>query len=76
MAPGWQQRGIGTLLLRDGLATVDAAGGPSYLETGNVGNIGWYAEHGFAVDPQGDAARWPGGPTMWRMRREARTARA
>ncbi|MEX2289827.1 MAG: GNAT family N-acetyltransferase [Mycobacteriales bacterium] len=69
VTPDWQHLGLGTVMLQDGLAIVDAPGGPCYLETGNPANLRWYEKQGFASDPPGGAALWPAGPTMWRMQR-------
>lgn len=47
--PEAQGRGWGSLLLRHGLAVVDAARMPAYLETMNSDNIAFYERHGFRV---------------------------
>jgi len=72
VAPNAQRLGLGTLMLQDGLAIVDATGVPCYLETGNPANIRWYQKHGFAGHPPDGAALLPGGPTMWPMQRPHR----
>ncbi|WP_017597004.1 GNAT family N-acetyltransferase [Nocardiopsis lucentensis] len=47
--PAVQGTGVGSRLLRDGLARADADGVPVYLETMNPANIGFYERHGFRV---------------------------
>lgn len=46
--PGWWGHGVGTALLRPGLAAADAHGDPVYLET-RPENVGYYQRFGFAV---------------------------
>ncbi|TDE00608.1 GNAT family N-acetyltransferase [Jiangella asiatica] len=62
-----QGRGIGGALLRDGLARVDAAGLPAYLESSAPGNVPIYERYGFRVT--GEIAL-PGGPSLVPMWRE------
>ena len=45
----WQSQGIGSALMQECLASVDAGGLPAYLETPNPRNIAFYERHGFAV---------------------------
>ncbi len=65
--PAHQGRGIGTALMNDGMARIDAEGVGTYLETNNVANVAFYERFGFTrrstVQPV------PDGPplfTMWR----------
>jgi GNAT superfamily N-acetyltransferase len=63
--------GIGTSLLRDNLARVDALHMPSYLESTNPANLARYESHGFL--PQDEFAPARGGPVITTMWREARS---
>ena len=56
-APSAQGRGYGRAVIRAGLERADRDGLPTYLETSNPGNVGYYASMGFAVTHQ------------WRVRR-------
>lgn len=47
--PAMQGRGIGSALLKHGLARSDADGVPAYLESSNPRNITLYERHGFEV---------------------------
>ncbi|ASO20908.1 ribosomal protein S18 acetylase RimI-like enzyme [Actinoalloteichus hoggarensis] len=65
--PGDQGRGLGSALLRQGLAEADAAGLGVYLETASAGARALFERHGFqaACEP----VRLPDGPditTLWR----------
>ena len=65
-----QGEGIGSALLKAGLADVDAAHMPAYLESSNVRNNPLYERFGFEVTRE---CTFPdGGPTVWFMWREAR----
>jgi ribosomal protein S18 acetylase RimI-like enzyme len=64
-----QGRGLGSSLLDQALARVDADGMPAYLESSNERNIALYGRHGFEVT--GEVAI-PGGPRIWPMWREPR----
>jgi ribosomal protein S18 acetylase RimI-like enzyme len=66
--PAVQRRGVGSALLREGLAAADTAGDDVYLETGRQANVAYYERHGFALVAPGEAL-WDGGPVLWRMRR-------
>jgi ribosomal protein S18 acetylase RimI-like enzyme len=68
VAPDVQGRGVGSGLLRRGLASADVAGEVVYLETGKEANVALYARHGFTLVAPG-APAYDGGPVMWRMRR-------
>ncbi|WP_198042774.1 MULTISPECIES: GNAT family N-acetyltransferase [Actinoalloteichus] len=65
--PAAQGRGLGSALLRRGLAEADAAGLGVYLETASAGARALYERHGFQAT--GEAMRLPDGPEitgMWR----------
>jgi ribosomal protein S18 acetylase RimI-like enzyme len=66
VAPAWQRRGVGSALVRAGLARA-GAGLPCYLETLNAADVPFYRTHGFAVAATGVIAR--GGPPLWAMLR-------
>lgn len=66
--PSLQGRGLGTALLRHGLARADASGTPCYLETSHPSNLPFYERHGFVVAATTPLGR--GGPPGWAMRRE------
>jgi ribosomal protein S18 acetylase RimI-like enzyme len=61
--------GLGSALLAQVLARVDADGMPAYLESSSERNLAWYGRHGFEVT--GEVAI-PGGPRIWPMWREPR----
>ena len=58
-------RGLGSTLIRDNLARIDAEGMPAYLESSNPRNITLYRRHGFEVVEE-LALPW-GCPPVWRM---------
>jgi ribosomal protein S18 acetylase RimI-like enzyme len=62
-------RGIGTALIRDNLARIDAEGMPAYLESTNPANLRRYEALGFASTGKFGPA---GGPVITTMWREAR----
>jgi ribosomal protein S18 acetylase RimI-like enzyme len=64
-----QGRGLGSALLAQMLARVDADGMPVYLESSNERNLALYGRHGFEIT--GEVAI-PGGPRIWPMWREPR----
>jgi ribosomal protein S18 acetylase RimI-like enzyme len=66
--PELQGRGLGSSLIREGLARSDASGCPCYLETSDERNVALYERHGFRVLAQ--ASLGSGGPCGWGMRRE------
>ncbi len=68
--PELQGRGIGSALLETGLATIDEAGEPAYLESSKERNVSLYARFGFEVVEEFHSA--VGSPPMWRMWREPR----
>ena len=61
--------GLGSRLLRHGLARADADGLPAWLRTENERNLSTYRRHGFEVV---DASSSPGGLRSWAMRRPPR----
>ena len=63
--PGSQGQGLGSALLKPGLAYADARGLPCYLESSNERNVPLYERHGFEVRA---LHHMPGGgPPMWLM---------
>jgi ribosomal protein S18 acetylase RimI-like enzyme len=60
-----QRSGIGTALLRAGLARSDTAGVGAFLHTSNPDAIPFYTRHGFEI--RGEALRLPDGPEIWRL---------
>lgn len=65
-----QGRGLGSALLADMLARLDADGMPAYLESSSERNIALYGRHGFEITSE---MAIPGGPRIWPMWREPRT---
>jgi GNAT superfamily N-acetyltransferase len=63
-----QGQGLGTQLLREVLADLDATGVPAYLESSNERNLPLYERNGFRV--VGELPALGRGPTIWRMWRE------
>jgi ribosomal protein S18 acetylase RimI-like enzyme len=68
--PELQGRGLGTALVKEGLARADQANCPCYLETSEARNLAFYERYGFAVVES--TTLGDGGPTGWGMRREPR----
>ncbi|MFD6445840.1 GNAT family N-acetyltransferase [Promicromonospora sp. NPDC060204] len=79
--PGWflgtlvvlperQGTGVGSALLRDGLAQADAAGQPVSLQTSTTQNVEFYKRYGFEVT-RTFAELYPGSPPLWNLRRPA-----
>lgn len=66
--PEARGRGHGGALLRRGLAEIDAAGLPAYLEGSAPRNSALYARHGFR--PYGPPIRLPDGPELYPMWRD------
>ena len=52
--PAARGRGHGSAVLRPGLDAADAAGLPTFLETGTEGNVGFYRRFGFEVTAELD----------------------
>lgn len=69
VVPEAQGMGIGSALLRDGLARADADRLPVYLDATTQRSAGFYARHGFEVRATIDL---PGYPEIVTMRRSAR----
>ncbi|MEV0676071.1 GNAT family N-acetyltransferase [Actinosynnema sp. NPDC050436] len=63
--PDRQGRGLGTAVLRPGLAAADAAGVPAYLETSTERNLRLYRRLGFEVTAEVESP--DGGPLTWCM---------
>jgi ribosomal protein S18 acetylase RimI-like enzyme len=69
--PVLQGHGLGSALVKEGLARADQANSPCYLETSEERNVAFYERHGFAVIAKVPLGR--DGPPGWAMRREPRT---
>lgn len=63
--PDWQRRGIGSMLIREGLSWARRDGLGVYLETETVENVAYYRHLGFEVRTEWDVPS--GGPHMWGM---------
>ncbi|HEV2243996.1 MAG TPA: GNAT family N-acetyltransferase [Streptosporangiaceae bacterium] len=63
-----QGQGLGTQMLREVLAGLDADGVPAYLESSSERNLPLYQRNGFRV--VGELQALGHGPTIWRMWRE------
>ena len=72
VAPAAQGRGLGSALLGPVLTKADATSTPCYLETAQEANVGFYERFAFRVLDAEPV--YPGGPVLWRMRREPHTA--
>lgn len=66
-----QGQGLGSALLRAGLAIVDEAGAPAYLESSNVKNVPLYERFGFQVTRE--LAPAPDAPPVYFMWRPSRS---
>jgi len=62
-------RGLGTALLRDNLARIDAESMPAYLESTNPANVARYEALGFDRIDEFLAPHGPAVTTMWRAAR-------
>ena len=67
-----QGQGLGSALLAQVLARVDADGMPAYLESSSERNLALYGRHGFEVTSE---VVIPGGPRIWPMWREPKLER-
>jgi ribosomal protein S18 acetylase RimI-like enzyme len=72
--PELQGRGVGSAIIREGLARADRESRPCYLETSEARNLGLYERHGFAVLEEATLGK--DGPQAWAMRREPRRTTA
>lgn len=68
VVPERQGEGLGSALMRDGLAPGDHDGVPTWLETSRVDNVAYYERFGFRTVVDEDAP--DGGPHIWFMRRD------
>ena len=68
VVPERQGEGLGTALMRDGLAPADDLGVPAWLETSRANNVSYYERFGFRSVVDEDAP--DGGPHIWFMRRD------
>jgi ribosomal protein S18 acetylase RimI-like enzyme len=68
--PAAQGQGLGSALLAQMLARLDADGMPVYLESSNERNLALYGRYGFEITSE---VTIPGGPRIWPMWREPRT---
>jgi len=64
--PSARVRGLGSQLVRHGLAMAEADGLPAFLETSQPSNVSYYERFGFTV--VGEEQGPDGGPTIWFMR--------
>ena len=69
--PERQGQGLGSELMRDGLARADDQGVPTWLETSRADNAAYYGRFGFRTVVDEDAP--DGGPHIWFMRRDPLT---
>lgn len=68
VTPERQGEGLGSALMRDGLARADREGVPTWLETSKATNATYYERFGFRTVVDEDAPG--GGPRIWFMRRD------
>ncbi|MGH2539345.1 MAG: GNAT family N-acetyltransferase [Actinomycetota bacterium] len=64
--PGKQGAGIGSALIRHGLAAAALASVDAFLETGQERNVAYYERFGFRIVDHGSPT--PDGPHIWFMR--------
>jgi ribosomal protein S18 acetylase RimI-like enzyme len=72
--PELQGQGVGSAIVREGLALADRESKPCYLETSERRNLAFYERLGFVVLEEATLGK--GGPQAWAMRREPRQATA
>ena len=70
--PPRQGQGLGSAIIRRGLARADEEGLPCYLETMKARNVPFYQKHGFEVVV--DEIVPNGGPRLWTMKRQPKVA--
>jgi ribosomal protein S18 acetylase RimI-like enzyme len=68
VAPEWQGRGLGSMLMYPGLESLDAERAPAYLEASTPRSRELYRRHGFEVT--GEFNLPSGGPPVWQMWRQ------
>jgi ribosomal protein S18 acetylase RimI-like enzyme len=68
VVPEHQGEGLGSDLMRDGLAKGDRQGVPAWLETSRVNNVAYYERFGFRTVADEDAP--DRGPHIWFMGRD------
>lgn len=68
VTPDRQSEGLGSALMRDGLADADRAGDACWLETSRATNAAYYERFGFSTVADEEAP--DGGPHIWFMRRD------
>ncbi len=66
--PDSQGRGLGSAVIRPGLAAAERAGVPAFLETSEKRNVGFYERLGFRVTATVEIP--DGGPVTWAMLRD------
>jgi ribosomal protein S18 acetylase RimI-like enzyme len=71
--PSRQRQGLGSSLLRQHHARLDAEGVAAYLEASSEENQNLYLRHGYAA--RGDAFHLPDGTPMWPMWRNPNSAK-
>ena len=68
--PELQGQGVGSAIVREGLAPADQESKPCYLETSEHSNLAFYERLGFVVLKEATLGK--GGPKAWAMRRDPR----
>lgn len=70
--PSHQCKGLGRALVQAGISRADELQVPSYLETHNPDNLGFYISLGFNI--VGSEKLFPSAPQVWGLLREPRVA--
>jgi len=70
--PLHQGKGLGRALVQAGISRADELQVPSYLETHNPANLGFYISLGFNI--VGSKKPFPSAPQVWGLHREPRVA--